>query len=225
MNAVLTLTRSTIGKKIVMAVTGAILTGWLTVHMLGNMQVFLGRETLDHYGELIQSQKELLWLMRSGMLVTLLLHIWSIISLVQVSAKARPVGYQGGRQTRRSTLATRSMRIGGVVLLGYLIFHLLDLTVGLPAVNSAFKHGAVYDNLTYSLRRPGVAALYIAGSLALGLHLRHGVTSLFQTLGLNQIGSRATAEQAGTFLAVLVAGGNILITLAIVSGFVGTVTP
>jgi succinate dehydrogenase / fumarate reductase cytochrome b subunit len=83
----------------------------------------------------------------------------------------------------------------------------------------------VYDNLTLSLRRIPVACLYLLAMLALGMHLRHGVTSLFQTLGLNQIGGRATAEQAGTLFAVLVAGGNILITLAIVSGFVGTVTP
>jgi succinate dehydrogenase / fumarate reductase cytochrome b subunit len=225
MNAVLILTRSTIGKKVVMAVTGAIMVGWLTAHMAGNLQVFMGEDTLDHYGELIQSQKELLWLMRAGMLSALLLHIWSIVSLVQVSSAARKTGYAGGRVTQASTFAARSMRWGGVLLLVYLVWHILDLTVGLQAVNPGFVHGEVYDNLTGSLRRIPVACLYLLAMLALGMHLRHGVTSLFQTLGLNQIGGRATAEQAGTAIAVLVAGGNILITLAIVSGFVGTVTP
>ena len=225
MNAVMTLTRSTIGKKVVMASTGAIMVGWLTAHMMGNLQVFLGQETLDHYGELIQSQKELLWLMRTGMLTVLVLHVTSAIALVRQGASARSTGYQGGRKVQAATPASRSLRWGGVVILFYLLFHIADLTAGVQAVNPAFVHGAVYDNLTSSLQRPHIAALYILANIALGLHLYHGVYSIFQTLGINQIGTRDTARQAGTLFAILVAGGNILIATAIVTRFVGTVTP
>lgn len=221
MNAVLDLYRSTVGKKVVMAVTGTIMALWLTVHMMGNLQVFLGAEAFDHYAELIQSQKEVLWLMRGFMLTNLVLHIWSIVSLMQTSRAARSTGYAGGRKSRASSMAAKLMRVGGFVLLGFLTWHLLDLTVGLPAINPSFEHGHAYSNLVASVSRPPVAALYILGSLALGMHLYHGIYSVFQTLGINQIGDRDTAHQAGTFFAVLVAGGNILIALAIVAGLVG----
>ncbi|MCB9675586.1 MAG: succinate dehydrogenase cytochrome b subunit [Alphaproteobacteria bacterium] len=225
MNAVLTLTRSTVGKKVVMASTGAVMVGWLTAHMVGNLQVFLGQEVFDHYAELIQSQVELLWLMRLGMLTMLVLHVSSAIALVQQANRARPVAYQGGRTSQASTPASKSLRYGGVAILLFLIFHLADLTAGVPLANSAFEHGKAYANLTFSLQRPHVAAVYILANLALGMHLYHGVYSIFQTLGFNQIGERDTARKAGTLFAFLVAGGNILIALGIVSRIVGTVTP
>ncbi|MEZ4322111.1 MAG: succinate dehydrogenase cytochrome b subunit [Myxococcota bacterium] len=225
MNVVLTLTRSTIGKKVVMASTGAIMVGWLTAHMVGNLQVFLGEAILDHYGELIQSQVEILWLMRAFMLTALVLHVSSAIALTRQAASARATGYQGGRKTQVSTPAARSLRWGGLVILAYLIFHLADLTVGAAWANPDFVRGEVYHNLTHSLRRPPIACLYILANLALGMHLYHGVYSIFQTLGINQLGNRDTARQAGTFFAVLVAGGNIVIALAILTRFVGLVTP
>jgi len=225
MNAVLTLTRSTIGKKVVMASTGAIMVGWLTAHMLGNLQVFLGEEVLDRYGELIQSQVEVLWVMRIALLGILVSHVASAIALATQARAARSVGYAGGRATQASTPAARSMRWGGLVILLYLIFHIADLTAGMSWANPAYQYGEVYHNLTSSLQRPPIAGLYIVASLALAMHLYHGVYSIFQTLGINQIGDRDAARQAGLFFAVLVGGGNILIALAIVTRIVGGVTP
>ena len=221
MNAVLTLYRSTVGKKVVMAVTGAIMAGWLLVHMGGNLQVFLGPKVYNHYAELIQSQIEILWLMRAFLLTTIGLHIWSIVSLATTSAAARKTGYQGGRKSNAATLASRTMKVGGVLLLVFIVFHLLDLTVGLPAIHPGFHHGDAYANLVGSLSRPAVGIFYILANLALGAHIYHGVYSLFQTLGINQIGDRDTARLAGTGLAVLVSGGNILIALAVMLGLVG----
>lgn len=221
MNAVLTMYRSTIGKKVIMGVTGAVMVGWLLVHMAGNLQVFLGIEAFDHYAELIQSQKEILWLMRAGMLACLLLHIWSIVQLAMASNAARPAGYAGGRKTHASTAAAKTMRWGGLVLVLFLIWHLADLTIGVPAVNPAYVHGKAYGNLIASLSRPPVAALYIVANLALGMHIFHGVYSVFQTLGINQHGHMETARQASIALALLIAGGNITIALAIVTRLVG----
>ena len=221
MNAVLTMYRTTIGKKVVMAVTGAVMVGWLLAHMLGNLQVFLGVEVFNHYAELIQSQKELLWIMRAGMLTMLVLHIWSIVALATAGSAARKNAYAGGRQTQASNLATRSMRIGGLVLVLFLVWHLADLTIGVPAVNPAFEHGAAYANLVGSLQRPLVAGLYILANLALGAHIYHGVFSVFQTLGINQHDHTETARQLSIALAALIAGGNIAIALSIVTRIVG----
>lgn len=221
MNAVLTMYRTTIGKKVVMAVTGAAMVGWLTAHMLGNLQVFLGVEVFNHYAELIQSQKELLWLMRAGMLTMLVLHIWSIVALAGAGRAARSTNYAGGRQTQASNPATRTMRLGGLVLLLFLLWHLADLTIGVPQINPAFEHGKAYGNLIGSLSRPPVAGLYILANLALGAHVFHGVYSVFQTLGINQHAHTETARQASIALAVLIAGGNIAIALSIVTGIVG----
>lgn len=221
MNAVLTLYRSTVGKKVVMAVTGAIMAGWLTVHMGGNLQVFLGSEVYNHYAELIQSQIEILWLMRAFLLATIGLHIWSVVSLIMTSSAARKTGYQGPKKRKAATLASTLMAVGGGVLLLFIVFHLLDLTVGVPAIHAGFQRGDAYGNLVRSLSRPAVAIFYILANLALGMHLYHGVYSVFQTLGINQIGDRDNARMAGTALAVLVAGGNIVIALSILIGLVG----
>ncbi len=225
MNAVLSLTRSTIGKKVLMASTGMLMVGFVTAHMVGNLQVFLGEEILDHYGELIQSQVELLWILRISLIAILVTHVASAIMLARQARAARAVGYQGGRQTQASTVAARSLRWGGLVILFYLFFHLADLTVGTWWANPHYIKGEVYHNLTSSLQRPHIACLYLLANLALGMHLYHGVYSIFQTLGINQIGTRDTARQAGAFFAVLVAGGNIVIVLAIMTRFVGLVTP
>ena len=225
MNAVLTLTQSTIGKKVLMASTGMLMVGFVSAHMVGNLQVFLGEEILDHYGELIQSQVELLWIMRTSLIVILVTHIASAISLARTARAARSVGYQGGRTPQAATLASRSLRWGGLALLLYILFHLADLTVGAAWANPHYIKGEVYHNLTKSLQRPHIAALYAAANVALGMHLYHGVYSIFNTLGINQIGTRDTARQAGLFFALFVAGGNMLIVVAILTRFVGTVTP
>lgn len=221
MNAVLTMYRTTIGKKVVMGVTGAVMVGWLLAHMLGNLQIFLGMEAFDHYAEMLQSQKELLWMMRSFLLATIFLHIWSIVSLALQGNAARGKGYAGGRKTQASSMATRSMRLGGIALLLFLVWHLADLTVGVSAVNPSYEYGKAYSNLVASLSRPAVAALYIVANISLGAHIYHGVFSVFQTLGINQHGHTETARQASIAIAALIAGGNITIALAIVTRLVG----
>ncbi|MCB9670345.1 MAG: succinate dehydrogenase cytochrome b subunit [Alphaproteobacteria bacterium] len=221
MHAVLTLYRTTIGKKVVMAVTGTIMALWLVAHMAGNLQVFLGKEVFDHYAEFLQSQQEIIWPMRGFLLACIGLHVWSVVSLAATSRAARKTSYQGGKVNGASTLASKTLKVGGVFLLFFITWHLLDLTIGLPVVNPAFVRGHAYANLTASLARPGVGALYIVANIVLGMHLYHGIYSVFQTLGINQLGDRDTARMAGTALALVIAGGNILIATSIVLGIVG----
>ncbi len=219
MNTVLTLYQSTIGKKIAMGVTGLILAGWVTIHMVGNLQVFLGAEALDAYGHQIQSMGPLLWGMRAFMLAALVVHVASAISLSRGAMVARPVGYQGPKASLASTAASKSMRVGGLILLAYIVFHLLDLTVG--TVHPDFRHGEVFHNLTTSLKNPAVAAFYALASISVGLHVFHGVSSAFQTLGANHPSWNDTRFRVSAAVGVLLVLGNLAIVSSIVLRLIG----
>ena len=210
MNAVFALYQSTIGKKVAMAVTGVIMLGWVTIHMLGNLQVFLGSETLNHYGELIQSNKEVLWIMRLTMLSALMVHVWSAVSLALGRSK-RGTNYEQ-YSYQAAGVSSRFMRVSGVIILIYIIFHLLDLTVGVPVIHPTFEHGGVYANLTASMANPAKLGVYLLAALWVALHVYHATYSVLQTLGLNQ----ETLEQgrkAGFAMAFLIGGGNMTIVL------------
>lgn len=222
MNAVLSLYSTTIGKKIVMAVTGLIMTGWLAVHMLGNLQVFLGPKAFNEYAALLQGRLlpvtgELLWVMRGGLLLVIALHIASIVQLATASRAARAQGYAGGWTPKASNFASRSMRLGGVALFAFIVFHLLDLTVGAAFVHPTWDHVDAHGNLVASLTNPLKLVFYVIGNVALGLHLAHGISSTFQTLGLNTGGNRRTARLVSG-AALLIPIGNIVIALAVASG-------
>ena len=136
---------STIGRKVIMAVTGAILFGFVLVHMLGNLQVYLGPEALNHYGVFL---RELLhgtgiWVARAILLAAVVLHIWSATSLTLTSRRARPEGYRD-EKWKESTYASRTMRWGGVILLLFIIYHVLHFTTG--TVHQSFIEGDVYHN-------------------------------------------------------------------------------
>ena len=214
---------STVFKKAVMAITGGMMLGWLTIHMVGNLQVFLGPEVINEYGEFLQNA-EFIWPARLIMLVAILAHIWSAVALIQLSRAARPTGYQHARKNQFTTMAAKSMRWGGLVILLFLLFHLADLTFGVPgAAVASFDRGDVYSNLTASLARPPVAILYIVANLALAMHLYHGVWSMIYTLGVTNATVQSWRRPLATVFAVLIAGGNITIALACLTGVVHTI--
>jgi succinate dehydrogenase / fumarate reductase cytochrome b subunit len=222
MQAVLSLYSTTVGKKIVMAVTGLLMTGWLFVHMVGNLQVFLGEKVFNDYAALLQGRLlpvtgELLWVMRGSLLVIIGLHIASIVQLASASRTARAGGYQGGWQPKASTFASRSLRLGGIALFAFIVFHLMDLTMGVAWVHPTWDHLDAHGNLLASMRNPLKLAFYIIGNVALGLHLAHGISSTFQTLGLNAGGDRRTARLLSG-AALLIPIGNIVIALAAATG-------
>jgi succinate dehydrogenase / fumarate reductase, cytochrome b subunit len=210
---------STIGQKIVMAVTGVILFGFVVGHMAGNLQLYLGAEALNAYSVMLREilHGAGLWIARAVLLASVGFHVWAATSLTMVDRGARPVGYREW-QARESTYASRTMRVTGVFLLVFVVYHLLDLTLG--TVNPSFVEGDVYHNVIASFRVVPVAVMYLLAMLALGLHLRHGVYSMFQTLGVSHPRWERVAYQAATALAVVVVVGNLSFPLAVLFGLV-----
>ncbi len=217
MNWLLGFYRSTIGKKVVMAVTGLVLLGYLVVHALGNLLIFRGPEAINRYAEFLKANPPLVWGVRLALLAALALHVHAAWALTRRNRAARPVGYE--RLARHSsTVSALSLRIGGVVLFGFIVFHLLHLTTG--TVHPAFSPIDVYGNVMIGLSVPWVAGFYVVAMAALALHLHHGVWSLVQTLGFSHPHVEAARRWFGTLVAVLVAGGFVVIPLAVVLGLI-----
>ena len=207
--------RNTIGKKAVMAVTGVILTGWIIGHVLGNVLIFRGPGAVNQYAALLKSNMALLWSLRVVMLATVVLHVLAAIQLVQQQRRARPLGY--ARQVpQESTFASRTIRWGGLALALFLIYHILHLTTG--TVHPAFSHTDVYSNMVLGLRVPWVAAIYLIAVAALGLHLYHGMWSVFQSLGFASPLISPFRRRLSTGIAIFVYIGFTAIPLAILFG-------
>jgi succinate dehydrogenase / fumarate reductase cytochrome b subunit len=217
--ATLTLTRSTIGLKVVMAVTGVVLVGFVIAHMLGNLQVYLGPETLNAYGEFLHSKPGLLWGARTVLLVSVFGHIVSAYRLASRNSDARPVGYAKRRYVA-TNYAARTMVWSGPILLLFIVYHLLHLTVGYSAGDYVHDPANVYGNVVGSFQNPFVSLFYIVAMLALGKHLFHGVWSLFQSLGLSHPRYDAKRRTLATAVALAVVIGNISIPVSVLLGIV-----
>jgi succinate dehydrogenase / fumarate reductase cytochrome b subunit len=206
---------SSIGLKILMAVTGVILSAFVLGHMLGNLQVFQGPESIDAYGRLLRKEPALLWTVRLGLLAAVGLHIWAFVALTRKNLKARPEGYRE-KKYRESSFASRSMTITGPLLLAFIIYHILHMTTG--TVHPAFEEGHVYHNLVNGLTGL-VGLIYLLAMAMLALHLWHGVWSMFQTLGLPEDRYHSLGRRIATVFTILVTLGFILVPLAIMSGY------
>src|SRR6185436_5995286 len=192
MTTTLTLYRlyqSSIGKKVVMALTGLIGIGFVIVHMIGNIKVFLGEAAFNDYaaflrtfGEPVLPYSTVLWIMRLVLLAAVGLHILAAYQLTRMDAQGRPVAY-ARKKDIQATFASRTMRFGGVLILLFLIYHILHMTLGV--VHPDFQPGNAYHNFVYAFQVWWVTLFYVAAMLALGLHVYHGFWSLFQTLGWN----------------------------------------
>jgi succinate dehydrogenase cytochrome b subunit len=208
---------SSIGKKVVMAVTGAALFGFVIAHMLGNLQVYQGPAALNAYAAGLRHLGALLWLARGILLVAALLHVWSAYSLTQMNRAARPEGYRE-KEYRESTYASRTMRWSGVFLLLFIVYHVLHMTFG--TVHPDFIPGDVYHNFVVGFRQTLVSVVYIVAMLALGLHLYHGVWSFLQTLGLSHPRYNHLRHAFATLVTVLVVVGNISMPVAVMMGWI-----
>ena len=172
---------ATIVKKAVMAVTGLVLFAFVTGHLLGNLQIFLGPERLNAYAAFLKGNLELLWGTRIVLLVAVTAHIVATIQLATLKNRARPVSYVK-KDNAHSSVASRSMYITGPMIAAFVIYHLLHLTVG--AVHPQFSETDVYSNVVYGFQQWPVAVAYLVAMALLCLHLNHGIYSMFQTLGL-----------------------------------------
>lgn len=208
---------STIGKKIVMAVTGVLLVGFVIGHVTGNLLIYRGPEALNNYSAFLKSSAVVLWSVRSALLVAVGLHIHSAYSLTRLARAARPARYNRLR-TQADTWSARTMRVGGVVLLVFIVFHILHYTTG--TVHPAFDEHDVYGNELVGFHMPWVVAFYVVAMVALGLHLHHGIWSMLQTLGINHPQVNAGRRRIALVIAVLVAGGFIAIPLGVAFGLV-----
>ena len=219
MRRVTTIFGSTLGKKVVMAVTGIVLVAFVIAHMIGNLQVFLGPEALNAYSDFLHEflHGGGLWIVRAALLASVALHIWAATSLTLHNREARPVGYRAQRWVE-STYASRTMKWSGPLLLLFIIYHLLHFTTG--TVHSDYIPGDVYHNFVAGFQVVPVSVFYILAMLCLGLHLYHGVWSGLQTLGLNHPRYNHLRHALSTLVTVAVAGGNITFPLAVLSGFI-----
>lgn len=208
---------STNGKKAVMAVSGFILFLFVLGHMLGNLQVFEGPAQFNRYAQLLRILPEGLWAVRIILIIMVILHIVAAVQLALRKRAARPIGY-AKRKPVGSTYASRTMYWSGPIILAFVIYHLLDLTTG--NLNPNFIEGDVYHNVVASFSNPIVSAWYIFAMVLLALHLRHGVWSMFNSLGLSRPRYTAMLRRAATFFAVLIFLGFISVPIGVLTGVV-----
>lgn len=218
---------TTIGKKVVMAVTGVIMIGFLVMHVLGNLKVFAGAGQMDAYARFLRTVGEpelgyadALWLVRLVLLTAATLHITAAVQLTRMSWKARPVKYRD-RKDVETTFAAQMMRWGGVVLAIFIVFHILHFTFG--AVGFApgqFQDLHAYENVVAGFSVWPVAVFYIIAMAALCLHLDHGIWSMLQTLGWNTAQNEGKLRAISRVIAIAIFAGFISVPLGVMTGLV-----
>jgi succinate dehydrogenase / fumarate reductase cytochrome b subunit len=211
--------QSTNGKKVVMAVTGAIMFAFIIGHLLGNLLVFGGPDAINSYARFLHFDNSLLWIVRSILIVSVVLHIVATVQLALRNKRARPVGYSR-KEAINSSYASRTMYWSGPIVLAFIIFHLLQFTAGYIHPEAAFIAGDVYHNLVSGFQVWWVAAWYVIAIGLLGLHLRHGLWSMFQSVGLAHPEHTLTMKRAALVIATLIVLGYISIPISILAGFI-----
>lgn len=225
---VVNLYRTSIGKKVIMALTGLIGIGFVIVHMYGNLKVFVGPDYFNTYSEGLRGlggpifgHSHLLWISRLVLLTAVVLHVWAAWSLYQESQRARAVKYI--KHTKiQATPAALYIRVGGVILLIFIILHLMHFTWGVPGIHPDFSQTDVYRNLVVGFRSYGYlpAILYLVAMAALGFHLYHGTVSLFQTLGVSSQSHTKSLRALSLCLAIVIAVGFAIVPLAVMFGLI-----
>lgn len=220
-----------VGKKYVMAISGLAMIGFVVFHMIGNLKMYFGQADLDHYAEFLKEllypiapKGVVLWILRGGLIAMLVLHLHAAWSLTRLNRHARAVKYQGPRDYQVANFASRTMRWTGIIVLAYLVWHLLDLTFGTVnaiGTDGEFVRGEVYNNVVRSLDRPLVAAFYVVANILLGIHLFHGMWSIFQSLGWNNPRFNSWRRGLAAGFAAVVVVGNVSFPVAVLAGIVG----
>lgn len=219
--------RSSLGKKYVMAVTGFALLVFVVGHMVGNLQVFLGPNAINTYGHFLQSTPELLWSARLGLLAMIGLHLWAAITLWLENKAARPVPY-GQFEPIGSSFASRTMLMSGLIIASFVIYHLLHFTVQVKAINltgqdfvplhdEKGRHD-IYRMVVLGFSNPFVSFFYLLGVGLLCLHLSHGASSMFQSIGLKSAPLGRWIDRLAAVGAVVLFLGYSSIPLAVLTG-------
>ena len=209
--------RSNLGLKVIMAVSGLLMVGYLITHVAANLLVFRGAALINGYSAILRAQPALLYSARVVLFVALVAHVWSAIVLTRRDRAARPVGY-AKQAPQVSTFASRTIRWGGLLILFFLVYHILHFTTG--TVHPAFVEGDPHGNVVRAFRVPWVAALYVVAMAAVGLHLFHGTWSAFRSLGLTRPSQHPLRHKTSLLVAGVIWFGFTIIPLAVLAGIV-----
>jgi succinate dehydrogenase / fumarate reductase cytochrome b subunit len=216
---------SSVFKKVVMAVSGIILVLYLIAHMIGNLKVFAGRESFNSYSHWIRTIGEpavpaqtTLTIIRIVLLAAVIAHIWAAIALWRQAKRARPNGYVTKKAVAQS-YASRTMRWGGVIVGLFVIYHILDLTMGVA--NPEGPGTTPYDRLVAGFSNPLITAVYVIALILLGMHLRHGIWSATQTLGQSNKRREKTVNLFALVFSVVLIGGYLVVPFSVLFGLVG----
>ena len=214
--------RSSVGKKVIVAITGTVLVVYVILHMLGNLKAFQGSGSggaaIDSYaqwlrevGDPVIPHEGVLWLVRVVLLACFVVHIVGVIQLAKRNAEARPDGYPARRISR--SFASRTMLVGGLLLLAFVVFHILHLTTG-TIQPSSFAEGAVYRNLDVAFSNALFVAIYVGAATVLGFHLYHAIWSTTQTAGWDKPNRNPTFRRISNWVAIAVAVGFAAVPIA-----------
>ncbi len=235
MNRFKKLYSTSIGKKFIAATTGIILFGFLIGHVAGNLKVFTGNSShqvdgeeqlvphIDEYGQFLREagtpllpEQMGLWIARSVLLIALVLHVIVVIQLSHQSKAARPIGYVKSKKSA-ATPAALYMMFSGLLILGFIIFHILHFTTGTIELGK-FEHGYVYNNLSHSFTQWPIALGYVLVMFVLAFHLYHGIWSLFQTLGLDNPDRNKLFRGFAAVFAIALAVGLAAVPISFMTG-------
>ncbi|MEP7228038.1 MAG: succinate dehydrogenase cytochrome b subunit [Gemmatimonadales bacterium] len=209
---------SSVGKKAVMAVTGLIWVAYLITHMLANLLVFQGPDKINAYSAFLHGTGGALWAPRLVLVAALVLHVVAAIQLAGRRHQARPVGYAGGYEPQVSSIAARTIRWGGALILLFLVYHILHFTVG--TVHPGFVEGNPYHNVATGFQNIFVVLFYLAVMAFVGLHLYHGLWGSGRSLGMSPPSPRPLRHSVALVLALLIWLGFSLIPIAVYAGVV-----
>lgn len=224
MRRVITFYRSSVGKKVLMAVSGLVWVGFVIAHMVGNLKAFQGPERIDAYAEFLREmgapifgRGELLWIGRAVVIVAFFTHVILAYQTTRLSRQARPVKYARTPHMEMA-YASRTMRWGGVFLLLFVVYHLMHFTFG--NAHPDFQPGRVYQNLVTGFQSVPIVLIYITAVIALGFHLYHGVWSIFQTLGANHPLYNRIRRPLAAVVAIVVTVGFASVPVGVLTGVI-----
>jgi succinate dehydrogenase / fumarate reductase cytochrome b subunit len=222
-NRVVRFYEAPIGKKVIMALTGVILFGYVVAHLLGNLQIFGDPQQINKYAAFLHNPANaaLLWVARTALLVAVVMHIVASIQLWKLKNDARPVAYVK-KDDAAATYASRTMMWSGPIVAAFVIFHVLHLTVGavLPLQEIGPNEPNVRANVIAGFSNPAISAFYILAMILLCMHLYHGLWSMFQSLGFSHPRYTPRLKKGAAIFAILIAIGNCSIPIAVMAGLV-----
>ena len=229
MNIVANLFKSSLGRKYIMAISGGALFLFVVGHLLGNLQIFLGPNAINRYGAFLQANKEILWPARLGLLLMVALHIWAAVKLSAENKAARPIGYADNPVPVAASYASRTMLMSGLIIAAFVLYHLLHYTVQVRSLNFTGKdflsfqdaegRHDVYRMMVAGFSQPLVSGFYILAMGLLCLHLSHGVSATFQSIGLKNEVCGPLIDRFARAAGWLIFLGYISIPIAILLGY------